>query len=177
MDWSHELSVVKIHVERVIGIIKQKYMILQGILPISLISSDDDEAVIDKIVRVCCVCINMCPGTADTAPSTADTAPTTVGTAHCTAGTAPSTASTALGTTGTAPGTANDAGGIGSTVPISTGTGCGAATASCILQRSFAATLSIKMNIINECWCDLYDDHATIIKTIVGIHAATSLAE
>ena len=64
VDWSRELSLVRIHVERVIGILKQKYTILQGILPISLISSDDDnydEAVINKIVRVCCACTNMCP--------------------------------------------------------------------------------------------------------------------
>ena len=63
VDWSRELSVVRIHVERVIGVLKQKYTILQGTLPINLISDDDnyDEAVIDKIVRVCCACINMCP--------------------------------------------------------------------------------------------------------------------
>lgn len=62
VDWSRELSVVRIHVERVIGVLKQKYTILQGTLPISLISdSDDNEAVIDKIVKVCSACINMCP--------------------------------------------------------------------------------------------------------------------
>ena len=63
VDWSRELSVVRIHVERVIGVLKQKYTILQGTLPISLLSDsdDDNEAVIDKIVKVCCACINMCP--------------------------------------------------------------------------------------------------------------------
>ena len=63
VNWSRELSVVRIHVERVIGVLKQKYTILQGTLPISLLSDsdDDNEAVIDKIVKVCCACINMCP--------------------------------------------------------------------------------------------------------------------
>ena len=63
VDWSRELSIVRIHVERVIGTLKQKFTILQGTLPISVLSGCDDEneAVIDKIVKVCCACINMCP--------------------------------------------------------------------------------------------------------------------
>ena len=32
IDWSRELSLVRIHVERVIGVLKQKYTILQGIV-------------------------------------------------------------------------------------------------------------------------------------------------
>ena len=57
VDWSRELSVVRIYVERVIGALKQKYTILQGLLPINLISDHDyyDEAVIDKIVSVLCM--------------------------------------------------------------------------------------------------------------------------
>ena len=35
VDWSRELSIVRIHMERVIGVLKQKHTILQGILPIS----------------------------------------------------------------------------------------------------------------------------------------------
>ena len=64
VDWSRELSIVRIHVERVIGLLKQKYTILQSVLPISLIANNDDnidESAIDKIVRVCCACINLCP--------------------------------------------------------------------------------------------------------------------
>jgi len=47
----------------VIGLLKQKYSILQGVLPINFISSnnDNDVAVVDKIVKVCCARINMCP--------------------------------------------------------------------------------------------------------------------
>ena len=60
-DWSHELSIVWIHVERVIGVLKQKFTILQGVLPISLIAGNDDtESTIDKIVKVCCACVNLC---------------------------------------------------------------------------------------------------------------------
>ena len=63
VDWSHEISLVRIHVERIIGVLKQKYTILQNVLPISLIQDDNDEtqSTIDKIVTVCCACVNMCP--------------------------------------------------------------------------------------------------------------------
>ena len=33
IDWSRELSAVRIHVERVIGVLKQKYTILQKTIP------------------------------------------------------------------------------------------------------------------------------------------------
>ena len=36
VDWSRELSIVRIHVERVIGVLKQKFTILQSVLPIAL---------------------------------------------------------------------------------------------------------------------------------------------
>ena len=62
VDWSRELSIVRIHVERVIGVLKQKFTILQGVLPISLIAGNDDkDSTIDKIVKVCCACVNLCP--------------------------------------------------------------------------------------------------------------------
>jgi len=63
VDWSRETSLVRIHVERVIGVLKQKYTILQNVLPISLIQdeNDDTQSTIDKIVTVCCACVNMCP--------------------------------------------------------------------------------------------------------------------
>ncbi len=62
IDWSRELSLVRIHVERVIGVLKQKYTILQNVIPISLIpDNNDNKSTIDKIVRVCCACINLCP--------------------------------------------------------------------------------------------------------------------
>ena len=62
VDWSRELSIVRIHVECVIGVLKQKYTILQSILPISIIADkDDQDATVDKLVRVCCALVNLCP--------------------------------------------------------------------------------------------------------------------
>ena len=49
IDWSREVSVVRIHVERVIRLLNQKYTILQGVLPISLIAGDNLENTADKI--------------------------------------------------------------------------------------------------------------------------------
>jgi hypothetical protein len=62
VDWSRELSIVRIHVERVIGVLKQKYTILQSIIPIALISDNNNiNTTIDKIVKVCCALVNICP--------------------------------------------------------------------------------------------------------------------
>ena len=62
VDWSRELSIVRIHVERVIGVLKQKFTILQSVLPINLISDNNsDPCTIDKIVKVCCALVNLCP--------------------------------------------------------------------------------------------------------------------
>ena len=62
MDWNRELVLVRIHVERVIGVLKQKYIILQGVLPISIVANKDKQnASIHKLVRVCCALVNLCP--------------------------------------------------------------------------------------------------------------------
>lgn len=62
IDWSRELSIVRIHVERVIGVLKQKFTILQTTLPISLIADPHEpQSTIDKIVKVCCALVNLCP--------------------------------------------------------------------------------------------------------------------
>lgn len=60
IDW---LSVVWMHVEHVIGLLKQTYTILQIVLTRTIISSDDDNAnsAMNKIVRVYCACIDLCP--------------------------------------------------------------------------------------------------------------------
>jgi len=61
VDWSQELSVVRIHVEHVIGVLKKKYTILQSILPIALSSdSKGTLATVDKIIKVCCAFVNLC---------------------------------------------------------------------------------------------------------------------
>ena len=57
VDWGQELPVVRIHVERVIGVLKQKYLILQG----TLLVVDENDSTIDQIVSVCCACVNLRP--------------------------------------------------------------------------------------------------------------------
>ena len=53
---------VHIHVERVIGILRKKYSILNKTLPIDFLLSENDEIpTSDKIVHVSCALINMCP--------------------------------------------------------------------------------------------------------------------
>ena len=44
-----------------LGILKQKYTILQGIIPISLVSGSDGTYSIGKIVKICCGSVNLCP--------------------------------------------------------------------------------------------------------------------
>lgn len=62
VDWSRELSIVRIHVERVIGSLKQKYTILQGILPVRAVANTHEQyAYVDKLVEVCCALLNLCP--------------------------------------------------------------------------------------------------------------------
>lgn len=53
---------VRIHVERVIGMVKQKYKILEMLVPLSIAEkhSDEDVAYIDKIMLVCCALCNIC---------------------------------------------------------------------------------------------------------------------
>ena len=65
IDVSRQLSSVRIHFERVIGMVRQKYTILQSILPINLImcessESESDISSIDKIVVTACALCNHC---------------------------------------------------------------------------------------------------------------------
>lgn len=59
---SRELAHVRIHVERLIGLVKQKYSILSNRLPISFIKNDEnyDVSVADKIMVICCSLTNLC---------------------------------------------------------------------------------------------------------------------
>ena len=62
VDWSGELSIIKIHTEKMIGVLKQKFNIFQSVLPIALVNNnDDDVCTIDKLVQVCCALVNLCP--------------------------------------------------------------------------------------------------------------------
>lgn len=62
---TRELARVRIQVERVIGMLRQKYKILSSTLPINLVMNDpdcidDDISMIDKIVIVCSALCNCC---------------------------------------------------------------------------------------------------------------------
>ena len=64
VEESKKLSKVRIHVERVIGLLKNKYKILQGTLPPHLIKHKHDSldyANIDRILTVCAALVNLCP--------------------------------------------------------------------------------------------------------------------
>ena len=62
VDTSRQLSRVRIHVERAIGAVRQKYTMLESTLLINLIMSTpgDKVSTVDKIVFVCCALYNCC---------------------------------------------------------------------------------------------------------------------
>ena len=52
---------MRIHVERVIGLIRQKYKLLGATQPIAFVSTKDVSLpILKKIVRVCCALTNLC---------------------------------------------------------------------------------------------------------------------
>ena len=53
---------VRIHVERVIGCVRQKYSMLRGTLPIDflIVRKGELSPQVDRIVRVCCALNNLC---------------------------------------------------------------------------------------------------------------------
>ena len=62
VDTARRLSCVCIHVEQVIVLIRQRYAILQSILPVNMVSCTDTDGytIIDKILTVCCALSNCC---------------------------------------------------------------------------------------------------------------------
>ena len=62
VQFSRDIANVRIHIERVIGGVKNKYSILQHILPIKIVmDSEQDLSKIDKLVTSCCALFNICP--------------------------------------------------------------------------------------------------------------------
>ena len=61
VEETRKIANVRIHVERVIGLVRRKYSILQGILPIQLVTArrGGDLAPIDKIAIICCALTNL----------------------------------------------------------------------------------------------------------------------
>lgn len=61
VELSQQLARVRIHVERIIGLIKNKYTILKGPLPVNVLKHKDDVDIshIDKILTVCAALCNL----------------------------------------------------------------------------------------------------------------------
>lgn len=62
VEQTREIANVRIHVERVIGAVKQKFSISQSTLPIDFIVKRSNELcpLINRIVRVSCALCNLC---------------------------------------------------------------------------------------------------------------------
>lgn len=61
VDTARQLSSVRIHVERVIGLLRNKYTILQSTIPINMIMCTGcDNSTIDKVVLICSALCNCC---------------------------------------------------------------------------------------------------------------------
>ena len=62
VEQSRRISNVGIHIECVIGLLRQKYTILRDIAPLDLLVNDQDGiSTLDKIVHVCSALTNICP--------------------------------------------------------------------------------------------------------------------
>ena len=63
VDWSREISRVRIHIERVIGQLKKKFKLLEGVVPISMLKekTPTDTIYIDCILTVCAALCNLSP--------------------------------------------------------------------------------------------------------------------
>ena len=59
---TRQIANVRIHVERVIGLVRQKYPILRSTIPIYYLTrkANEDVPLFDRIVRVCCALSNVC---------------------------------------------------------------------------------------------------------------------
>lgn len=61
IEETRKIASVRIHVERIIGLTRSKYKILNGPVKITTLKhQDDNSCLLDSIVTVCCALINMC---------------------------------------------------------------------------------------------------------------------
>ena len=65
VEKTRKIATVRIYVERIIGMLRQKYKILQQILPTDYLACRTGESVplIDRIIRVCSALVNLCQPT------------------------------------------------------------------------------------------------------------------
>ena len=67
MEKTRGIASVRIHVERVIGLLRRKYTILEGTLPTDILACNPhgpphaQVPMIDRIVRVCAALVNVAP--------------------------------------------------------------------------------------------------------------------
>lgn len=62
---TRKIANVRIHVERCIGLLRRKYLILHRTIPVTMLSkpmsNSDNVPFMDKIITVCCALCNLCP--------------------------------------------------------------------------------------------------------------------
>ena len=63
VETTRNIANARIHVERVIGLLRQKYSILSSTMPIDFVKTGESTTVttLDKMVNVGCALINLCP--------------------------------------------------------------------------------------------------------------------
>ncbi|KAG4073404.1 hypothetical protein HA402_005567 [Bradysia odoriphaga] len=65
VEKTRKIANVRIHVERCIGLLRRKFMILHRIIPVSMlskpVSASDNVPFMDKIITVCSALCNLCP--------------------------------------------------------------------------------------------------------------------
>ena len=61
VEQTRRIANVRIHLERVIGVVRQKFLILSETLPIdAAMEVYGDLPMLDRTVRVCCGFVNLC---------------------------------------------------------------------------------------------------------------------
>lgn len=66
VEQTRGIANVRIHVERVIGLLRRKFRILEGTLPTDYLisnhkNSDRHTPLVDHMIRVCAALVNFCP--------------------------------------------------------------------------------------------------------------------